>query len=125
MQLEDHGFCERADGGPFVESGAIRHDGGSLPVNTHGMVPEAIQITTDPHTEPYWQAARDERLEAPRCATCCWCRSWSSSPTRPACTWSPTWWTWTPDDVEVGMALSADFVPIAGGWKLPVFRAST
>ncbi|EUA23346.1 putative nonspecific lipid-transfer protein [Mycobacterium xenopi 4042] len=36
MQLEDYGFCEKGEGGPFVESGAIRYDGGSIPVNTHG-----------------------------------------------------------------------------------------
>jgi len=36
MQLEDYGFCKKGEGGPFVESGAIRYDGGSLPVNTHG-----------------------------------------------------------------------------------------
>jgi acetyl-CoA acetyltransferase len=36
MQLEDYGFCARGEGGPFVESGAIRFNGGSIPVNTHG-----------------------------------------------------------------------------------------
>jgi len=36
MQLEDYGFCEKGEGGAYVESGAIRYDGGSLPVNTHG-----------------------------------------------------------------------------------------
>lgn len=36
MQLEDYGFCAKGEGGAFVESGAIRFDGGSLPVNTHG-----------------------------------------------------------------------------------------
>jgi acetyl-CoA acetyltransferase len=36
MQLEDYGFCPRGEGGPFVESGAIRFDGGTIPVNTHG-----------------------------------------------------------------------------------------
>ncbi|MDT5289179.1 MAG: hypothetical protein QOF88_4068, partial [Mycobacterium sp.] len=36
MQLEDYGFCGKGDGGAFVESGAIRYDGGSIPVNTHG-----------------------------------------------------------------------------------------
>lgn len=36
MQLEDYGFCAKGEGGPFVESGAIRYEGGSLPVNTHG-----------------------------------------------------------------------------------------
>ncbi|MDB5968685.1 MAG: thiolase [Hydrocarboniphaga sp.] len=35
MQLEDYGFCKRGEGGPFVESGAIRQ-GGSIPVNPHG-----------------------------------------------------------------------------------------
>jgi len=36
MQLEDYGFCKKGEGGDFVESGAIRYDGGSIPVNTHG-----------------------------------------------------------------------------------------
>lgn len=36
MQLEDYGFCEIGEGGPFVESGAIRYGTGSIPVNTHG-----------------------------------------------------------------------------------------
>jgi acetyl-CoA acetyltransferase len=36
MQLEDYGFCGKGEGGPFVESGAIRYRGGSIPVNTHG-----------------------------------------------------------------------------------------
>lgn len=35
MQLEDFGFCERGEGGPFVESGAIRLNG-TIPVNPHG-----------------------------------------------------------------------------------------
>jgi acetyl-CoA acetyltransferase len=35
MQLEGFGFCKEGEGGPFVQSGAIRM-GGSLPVNTHG-----------------------------------------------------------------------------------------
>lgn len=35
-QLEDYGFCARGEGGPFVASGAIRYDGGSLPINTDG-----------------------------------------------------------------------------------------
>src|SRR6201999_2945252 len=36
MQLEDYGFCRKGEGGPFVESGAIRYRGGSISVNTHG-----------------------------------------------------------------------------------------
>jgi acetyl-CoA acetyltransferase len=35
MQLEDYGFCQKGEGGPFVESGAIRLDG-SIPINPHG-----------------------------------------------------------------------------------------
>ncbi len=36
MQVEDYGFCERGEGGPFIESGALSQQGGSLPTNTHG-----------------------------------------------------------------------------------------
>jgi acetyl-CoA acetyltransferase len=35
MQLEAYGFCERGEGGPFVESGATRLDG-VIPTNTGG-----------------------------------------------------------------------------------------
>jgi uncharacterized OB-fold protein len=31
---------------------------------------EAVRITTDPTTEPFWQAAKDRRLAAPRCGAC-------------------------------------------------------
>jgi acetyl-CoA acetyltransferase len=36
MQLEDYGFCERGEGGPFVADQGIHFEGGRLPVNTHG-----------------------------------------------------------------------------------------
>jgi acetyl-CoA acetyltransferase len=36
LALEDFGFCRRGESGPFVASGAIDYDGGSLPINTHG-----------------------------------------------------------------------------------------
>ncbi|MFF0817234.1 thiolase [Rhodococcus sp. NPDC003318] len=40
MQLEDYGFCEKGEGGPFVESGAIRYSRkkkkGAVSVNPHG-----------------------------------------------------------------------------------------
>lgn len=35
VELEDLGFCDKGEGGSFVDSGAIL-PGGSLPVNTHG-----------------------------------------------------------------------------------------
>ncbi len=36
MQLEDYGFCDIGEGGPFVEAGNIRWKTGTIPVNTHG-----------------------------------------------------------------------------------------
>jgi acetyl-CoA acetyltransferase len=36
MQLEDYGFCQKGEGGPFVSSGAIAYAGGRIPVNTDG-----------------------------------------------------------------------------------------
>jgi acetyl-CoA acetyltransferase len=35
LLLEGMGFCKRGEGGPFVETGALRR-GGSLPLNTDG-----------------------------------------------------------------------------------------
>jgi uncharacterized OB-fold protein len=31
---------------------------------------DTVHITTDPHTEPFWEAAREGRLTACRCADC-------------------------------------------------------
>jgi acetyl-CoA acetyltransferase len=36
LQLEDYGICKRGEGGPFVQDGGIRWQGGRLAVNTHG-----------------------------------------------------------------------------------------
>jgi acetyl-CoA acetyltransferase len=35
VQLEDYGFCQKGEGGPYAASGALALDG-DLPVNTHG-----------------------------------------------------------------------------------------
>lgn len=31
---------------------------------------DSVHITTDPHTEPFWEAAKDRRLVAPQCREC-------------------------------------------------------
>jgi acetyl-CoA acetyltransferase len=36
MQIEDSGFCEKGEGGSFVEEGGLDFDSGRLPTNTHG-----------------------------------------------------------------------------------------
>ncbi len=36
MALEDHGFCKRGEGGPFVETGRLEWPDGDLPMNTSG-----------------------------------------------------------------------------------------
>jgi acetyl-CoA acetyltransferase len=36
LQLEDYGFCERGESGPFAENGGLFFEGGNLAVNTHG-----------------------------------------------------------------------------------------
>jgi acetyl-CoA acetyltransferase len=36
IALEDYGFCPRGEGGPFVEDGGLRWQGGRLPTNTNG-----------------------------------------------------------------------------------------
>jgi uncharacterized protein len=34
------------------------------------LPPESIRITTDPWTDPFWQAAKEDRLTACKCASC-------------------------------------------------------
>ncbi len=36
MSIENHGFCKRGEGGPFVENGRIEWPNGELPINTSG-----------------------------------------------------------------------------------------
>ena len=45
MLLEDYGFCERGEGGPFVESGALSWNGGSLPPTRTAAVSPRLTFT--------------------------------------------------------------------------------
>lgn len=36
MSIEDYGFCEKGEGGPFVAGGRVEWPGGDLPINTSG-----------------------------------------------------------------------------------------
>jgi acetyl-CoA acetyltransferase len=60
MQLEDFGFCARGEGGPFVESGALAWQGGSLPTNTHGGSLSEAYIHGLNHVVEGVRALRDE-----------------------------------------------------------------
>jgi uncharacterized OB-fold protein len=40
------------------------------PVLAQALPGEQVRITTDPYTEPFWQAAKEHRLVAPSCAKC-------------------------------------------------------
>lgn len=48
------------------------------------LPPETIRITTDSWTEPYWNAAKEDRLEVPQCRNCGTFRM-PPSPFCPAC----------------------------------------
>ena len=51
-----------------------------------------VHITTDPYTEPFWQAAKQERLVAPKCARCSTFRL-PPTPFCPACRSMDVDWT--------------------------------
>lgn len=133
------------------------------------LPPQQIRITTDPSTEPFWTAAKEGRLEVPRCGRCATFRM-PPTPFCPECqSTEMDWVTLTgratvfsftvvhgfpglpditlvpvvvdldgapgarlitnvvdvdPADVAIGMALEVDFLPIADGWSLPIFRVS-
>jgi uncharacterized OB-fold protein len=42
----------------------------TAPARSTALPGENVHITTDPYTEPFWQAAKDDRLVAPKCADC-------------------------------------------------------
>jgi uncharacterized OB-fold protein len=42
----------------------------TAPARSTALPGENVHITTDPFTETFWQAARDDRLVAPKCADC-------------------------------------------------------
>lgn len=133
------------------------------------LPPDAIRITTDAHTEPFWQAAKEGRLVAQQCRSCRAFR-FPPGPFCPECRSQDVDWvpltgasvlSYTvvrglpgmkdlllvpvvvefanapgvhvvsnvldiaPGEVTVGLALDADFLPIADGWRLPVFRRSS
>lgn len=128
---------------------------------------ESIRITTDSHTEPFWAAAKEHRLVAPRCRSCGTFRL-PPSPFCPECQSQEVDWVVLtgratvfsfsvvrglpglaelvlvpvvleldgapgvhlvsnlvgaePDAVEIDDEVEVDFVAIADGWVLPVFR---
>jgi uncharacterized OB-fold protein len=128
---------------------------------------DTVRITTNTYTEPFWKAAEERRLVAPRCGACGHFRL-PPTPFCPNCQSTDVDWVdlsghavvysyavvhgfpgfpdlvivpvvvdlpdapgarlvtnvidVDPDDVHIGMELRVDFVPIAEGRMLPVFR---
>lgn len=67
MALEDYGFCDRGEGGAFVENGRIRFDG-ELPVNTHGGNHSEAYIHGLPHViEAVRQLRGTSTAQVPGC----------------------------------------------------------
>ncbi|KAA1192875.1 thiolase family protein [Pseudohalioglobus sediminis] len=73
VELEDLGFCDKGEGGAFVDSGALG-PGGALPVNTHGGLLSHCHPGNPGSmfalTESVWQlrhAAGERQVENARC----------------------------------------------------------
>ncbi|MCP5039931.1 MAG: hypothetical protein GY944_02805 [bacterium] len=71
MQLEDYGFCERGEGGPFIESGALSVSGGTLPTNTHGGSLSEAYIHGLNHVVEGVRSLRDESTSPVQGAQVC------------------------------------------------------
>jgi uncharacterized protein len=114
------------------------------------MLPgDRIRIAVDTSTEPFWQAAKERRLTACRCADCGAFRM-PPRPFCPVCRSRNVQWpevadfTYIPVVVEldgapgvrlvsnvvgvdpgavtIGMRLQVDWHPILDDWVLPIFR---
>ena len=55
------------------------------PVVSAALPPESVRIATNPTTEPFWQAAKENKLVAPECSDCGTFRM-PPTPFCPACT---------------------------------------
>ncbi len=71
MQLEDYGFCKRGEGGPFIDSGALSWEGGSLPTNTHGGSLSEAYIHGLNHVVEGVRSLRDESTSQVKNAEVC------------------------------------------------------
>jgi uncharacterized protein len=92
-----------------------------------------VKIATDPSTEPFWQAARERRLVAPKCADCGAFRLPDITlvpvvvdlPDAPGARLVSNVIGVDPAEVRIGTELTVDFQPISDGWLLPVFRVAS
>jgi acetyl-CoA acetyltransferase len=67
MQIEDMGFCEKGEGGPFVTGDRLHHDGGGLPYNTHGgLLSHAYVLGISHVVEVVRQLRHEAACQVPR-----------------------------------------------------------
>ena len=68
MQIEDMGFCPKGEVGAFVEGGALLHDSGRLPFNTHGGLLSHAYVLGIAHVvEVVKQIRSDAPAQVPGC----------------------------------------------------------